>query len=235
MIDTGVVLVGGKGLRLRPLTNERPKSMVFINGRPLVEWIILWLKKHGIKRIVLSVDYKKEVLMDHVRDGKALGVQVTYNDHSGCFETGDVFRHILEHQNLPEVFLALNGDQITALSVAEVFKDHTRHNPIATIVTYPTRIPYGILKLHDDGRVKAFEEKPILPGISMNTGIYIFNKSILPYLPTRGLIEKETFAKLAEQGKLRAYMHRGFFTTISDEKDIAEAERELKSTEARLL
>jgi len=235
MIDTAVIIAGGKGLRLGPETLEKPKAMAKVHKRPIIEWIILWLKKNDIYKVIISVDHKKEVLMDYVGDGSGLGVNITYNDHSGCNETGDVFRHVLENQDLPEVFLAMNGDQITDLSIKDVFSQHKRHNPIATIVACPVRIPYGILNITEENTINAFSEKPVLPDIFMNTGIYIFNKSILQHLPQRGPIEKTTFTKLVEIGELKAYTHKGLFTTINDQKDLAEAQKILQDTEVELL
>lgn len=235
MLDTAVILAGGKGLRLGPETFDKPKAMVQLLERPIIDWIILWLKKNGLHRVIVSVDYKKEVLIKHLGDGSTLGVKIIYNDHSGANETGDAFRSVLENQTLPETFLALNGDQITDLSVKEVLAEHQRHHPLVTLVTCPVRIPYGILTLDGENRVKAFREKPTLPDTLMNTGIYIFNKSILEYLPLRGSIEKETFTKLAQLGKLRSYIHRGFFTTINDHKDLAEAYTLLQNIKTELL
>jgi NDP-sugar pyrophosphorylase family protein len=166
-----------------------------------------------------------------------LGVKVIYNDHRGASETGDAFRSALENHNLnlPETFLALNGDQITDLSIKDMWTEHQRYNPIATMAICPVRIPYGIPSITDDNVIEVFREKPILHDTFMNTGIYIFNKSILPHLPQKGSIEKETFAKLAQLGKLRAYKHQGFFTTINDHRDLAAAQELLQNTKAKLL
>ena len=235
MLDTAVVIAGGKGLRLGPETSDKPKAMLQLLGRPLIDWIILWLKKNGVRTVIVSVDYKKETLIGHLGDGGALGVRVKFNDHSGAVETGDAFRSALENQDLPEIFVALNGDQITDLSIQEALAVHQRHQPIATVVTCPVRIPYGILTITRENKVEAFREKPILPDTLMNTGIYIFNKSILPHLPRNGSIEKETFSKLAQLGELRSYTHRGFFTTINDHKDLTEAHNLLKNIQAELL
>lgn len=237
MLDTAVILAGGKGLRLGPETLDKPKAMVRLLERPIIDWIILWLKKNGLRRIIVSVDHKKEVIMEYLGDGAALGVELVYNDHSGANETGDAFRRVLENKklNLPEIFMALNGDQITDLPVKDMWVEHKRHDPITTILTCPVRIPYGILDITDDNVIEMFREKPTFENTFMNTGIYIFNRSILPHLPRRGSIEKETFAKLAQMGKLRAYKYRGFFTTINDHKDLAAAQALLQNTGTELL
>ena len=96
-------------------------------------------------------------------------------------------------------------------------------------MTCPTRHPYGVVKLGHGHSIEDFLEKPILEDVLMNTGIYIFDKEILKYLPKRGSIEKTTFKKLAKMGKLRSYVHKGLFTTINDQKDLKNAEKILKN------
>lgn len=224
MIDTAVILVGGKGMRMRPLTDDIPKSMVEVHGKPIIAWIILWLKKNGITNIIPSVDYKKEVIMDYLGNGEQFGVRISYNDHTGCHETGDVFRTVLERKNLPQTFLALNGDQITDLPIADLAAHHERHKPLVTLVTCPVCVPYGIVDITTEGKVRSFVEKPILSDILMSTGIYVFDKKILEHLPRRGSIEKTTFVKLAEIDKLHSYNYTGLFKTMNDQKDIEEAE-----------
>jgi mannose-1-phosphate guanylyltransferase len=224
MLDTAVILVGGKGMRLRPLTDDKPKSMVIIKDRPIIEWIILWLKKNGVTNIVLSVDYKKEVLINHLGNGESLGVHITYNDHTGSDETGDALRLLLKKNNLPQTFFVLYGDQITDLPLKNVFEEHRRQNPLATLVTCPVRMPYGIVETAPGGTVQRFREKPILSDILMNAGIYIFEKDIEPYLPSEGSIANTTLVELAKIGKLHSYAYSGFFMTVSDTKDIKEGE-----------
>lgn len=235
MVTTAIILCGGKGLRLRPFTDEQPKAMVPVLKRPLIEWIILWLKKNGITDIILSVDHKKEILMNHIGDGKNLGVTVRFNNHRGSRETGDALRTNFRRMALPETFLVMNGDQITDLSITELVRHHERYNPVATIVACPVRIPYGVIEIDKYHTTKSFVEKPIMPNILMSAGIYICNRAIQNYLPKRGSIEKTTFRKLAEQKKLKTYIHRGLFTTVNDHKDLSESEHILKKYKKTLI
>ncbi len=229
-VDTAIILAGGKGLRLRPETMDKPKAMVGVAGRPIIEWIILWLKKNGIKNIVLSVDYKKEILARHLGDGRGLGVKIIYNHHRGAKDTGDAFRSVFKNIKLPETFIAMNGDQITDLSVKKFVAHHEKYQPIATVAVCPLKSPFGIVHLDENHTIKAFYEKPILHDKLMNTGIYIFERGIRNYLPKHGAIENTTFKKLAKAGKLKAYAHHGFFSTVNDHKDLASTEEILKRT-----
>ena len=234
-IDTAVILAGGKGGRLLPLTLNKPKSMINVIDKPIIDWILLWLKKNKIKNIVISVDYKKKVLINYLGSGKKFGVSVTYNDHRGAEETGDAFRSVLKNIKLPNVFLAMNGDQITDLSIKKVIAQHQKYDPIATIVTCPVRNPYGIVELGEDHSIKSFAEKPIIPDMLMNAGIYVFNKKILPYLPEKGRIEETTFVKLAKNKNLRAYIHNGFFLTVNDRHDLQNTEKILREQRLNLV
>ncbi|OGF69627.1 hypothetical protein A3H65_04030 [Candidatus Giovannonibacteria bacterium RIFCSPLOWO2_02_FULL_45_14] len=228
MIDTAVILAGGKGLRLMPDTQDKPKAMVPILNRPLIEWIILWLKKYDVKNIVVSVDHKKEVLKEYLGNGEKLGVNISYNDHSGAADTGDAFRSVFKNINLPETFLAMNGDQITDMDIKKFAEHHEKYKPVATIYATPTKIPYGIIQHGDEHTITGFQEKPVMKNIMMNTGIYIFDKSIGEHLPENGPIERTTFKNLAEAGKLKVYFHDGLFTTVNDHKDLDESQKILK-------
>src|SRR3989344_6725315 len=119
-IETAVILAGGKGLRMLSATIDKPKTMVTVLGKPIIEWILFWLKKNKIRKLVLSVDYKKEVLMKHLGNGKNFGISIVYNDHSGAKETGDAFRSVLENVRLPKYFFAMNSDQCTDLSLRDL-------------------------------------------------------------------------------------------------------------------
>lgn len=234
-IDTAVILAGGKGLRLKPETADKPKAMVKVAGKPIIEWVVLWLKKNGIKNIVLSVDYKKEILMDYLRDGRGFGVKIIYNNHKGAKDTGDAFRSVFENIKLPETFIAMNGDQITDLPIKKFIAHHEKYRPIATVAVCPLKSPFGIVHLDENHTIKAFYEKPVLHDKLMSTGIYIFERGIQRYLPAEGAIEKTTFKKLAGAGKLKAYAHRGFFSTVNDHKDLASAEEILKKTKINFI
>src|SRR3989344_3896872 len=124
MVDTAVILAGGQGTRLFPLTADRPKQLVPILNRPLISWILLWLKKNGIKNVVVSTDYQKELLMDYLGDGKKFGLKIKYNDHAGAKDTGDAFKSVFKNIKLPKTVLALTGDQITDLSVKDLVAHH---------------------------------------------------------------------------------------------------------------
>jgi len=231
-LKTAVLLVGGKAMRLRPLTDSLPKCMVEIKDKPLIEWIFSWLKENGIENVVLGVDYKKEMIMNHVGDGNKFGLNVKYSDHSTAKDTGDAFRMAIEKGNVTdEHFVAMNGDELTDISLKNLFRFHMEHSPVATIVTAPLKSPFGILEIDDNHTIRSFREKPVLGDKFVNAGIYIFSQKIRDYLPQEGRLEETTFVKLANEGKLKSFKYFGFWSTLNTHKDLEEMKKAVDNYE----
>lgn len=226
-IDTAVVLAGGIGSRLWPLTNNNPKPMVKLLGKPILEWVVDWLKREKIKRIIMGVAYRKEAVMDYFKDGREYGVDIQYSVHSIDGETGEGFRLAIERFIDDEVFLAMNGDEITNENINLMAKFHFKHNPIATMLVSPLRCPFGTLEIDEKNYVRNFNEKPIIPSVLVSSGIYIFNHTIVDFLPTKGKIETTTFPKLAEERELFAYILKGYWFTVNSRKDLMLVSNEL--------
>lgn len=221
MLKTGVLLVGGASLRLRPLTDDIPKCMIEVGNRLLIDWLLEWLKENGIENVILGVDYKKEVLMNYVNDGRRHGLKVKYSIHTGAEGTGDAFKLAIENCNVEdENFLAMNGDTLTDISLKNLYRFHKEHSPIATIVTAPFKSPFGIIEIDENNTITNFKERPILSDRFINSGIYIFNKEIKKHLPQKGNIEETTFVELTKQGKLKSFKYFGFWNTLNTHKDL---------------
>lgn len=229
MLKTAVLLVGGQALRLRPYTDDIPKCMVEIEGMPLIEWIFDWLKENGIENVVLGVAYKKEVIMNHIGDGSKFGLKVKYNDHSNAHDTGDAFRLAIENCNVDdEHFLAMNGDELTDISLKNLYRFHREHSPIATIVSAPLKSPFGVIEVDENHTITDFKEKPVLSDKFVNAGIYIFSKDIRSYLPQNGRLEETTFVKLAKERKIKTFKYFGFWSTLNTPKDLEEMRKAIK-------
>ena len=229
-IDTAVVLAGGQGDRLKPLTNGIPKAMVEINNKPLLQWVIEWLKLNGVTNIVIGVAHLKEKIIDYFGNGEKFGVNIIYSVHTVEGGTAEGFRLAISRYVQNQMFFALNGDQITDLKLKEFAHYHTRNKSIATIAAGSLRCPYGQLEIDSDNNISGFLEKPLCSHMSCNTGIYVFNRQILDYLPTTGDIEKTAFLTLAKNQLLKAYMHKGLFITVNTLKDLIEARQLLGAT-----
>lgn len=227
-IRTAVVLVGGTGLRMRPLTKDLPKCMIPLHGKPLIYWTLTWLASYGFSHVILGVSYRKEAIINYVREN-SLDVTVDFSEHSQEGETGEGFRLAIERYVDDENFLAMNGDELTNLNLDKFALFHLQHTPVASIAVSPMRSPFGILEIKGNDIIE-FKEKPILEDKLVSTGIYIFNHAISDYLPTIGAIEKTTFPSLAEKRLLKAYKlnEDERWLTINSVKDLSMAEKEFK-------
>jgi len=214
---------------MRPLTKDVPKCMTPLHGKPLLYWTLTWLKNYGFKIIVLGVAYRKEAVINYIKENP-MGVKVNFSEHTIEGETGEGFRLAIERYVNDENFLAMNGDEFTNLNLQKFAEFHLKHKPVATIAVSPMQSPFGILEI-DGNNIVGFKEKPILEDKLVSIGIYIFNHSISDYLPDRGSIEKTTFPLLAKNRLLKAYklgMNERWLT-INSVKDLSIAEKEFAS------
>ena len=219
-LKTAIVLVGGKALRMRPYTEDTPKCMIEIGGKPLLHWILKWLKANDIQRVVLGVDYKREIIIDYVAKND-YGMDIVCNEHSKAEETGDAIRMAIENQNVDdEVFLVMNGDELTDLPLKDFLAAHEKHNPTVTLLSCPLRSTYGVVSIDENDTVTEFKEKPVIEEYFMNAGFYLFSQDVRKYLPDKGSLEKITFAQLSKEGKIKAFKYTGFWATADTVKDI---------------
>jgi len=228
-IHTAVILVGGAGLRLRPYTEDVPKCMIPLQGKPLLYWILTWLRDYGFNHIVLGVSYHKETVVNYVKENP-VGATVDFSEHTQEGETGEGFRLAIKRHVRDENFLAMNGDELTNLNLKRFTEFHLKQKPVATIAVSPMRSPFAVLETNGNDVVK-FKEKPVLEDKLVSTGIYVFNHAILDYLPTRGSIEKTAFPILAEKKLLKAFRlaKDECWLTINSVKELSTAEQELAS------
>src|SRR4030066_484773 len=131
-IRTAVILVGGAGLRMRPLTEDLPKCMISLRGKPLVHWTLTWLKEHGFEHVVLGVSYRKEAVIEYIKKNP-LGLKVDFSEHSQEGETGEGFRLAIKRFVTDEDFLAMNGDELTNLNLERFVKFHLDNKAVVTI------------------------------------------------------------------------------------------------------
>lgn len=225
-IRTAIIIAGGRGTRLFSLNDDMPeewtkihKSMIKVDGKPLLQRTIEWLKSHGIENVVIGVGHKKESIMDYFGDGSKFGVKITYSHHDADGGTGDAFRSAIENSKIDDkLFFAMNSDQITDFDLGLLEKKYYSSNSksLATIaLVYPTS-PYGLVEVDTSGNVIAFREKPKIP-MTNNAGIYLFHKDIKEHLS--GDVEKNTFVKLAAMGRINSVLHGGYWDTINTYKD----------------
>jgi NDP-sugar pyrophosphorylase family protein len=200
--------------------------MIPLHGKPLIYWTLTWLRDFGIEHVVLGVSYRKEIVMEYVKQNP-LGVKVDFSEHTQEGETGEGFRLAIERHVDDETFFAMNGDELTNLNLEKFVAFHLQEEAVATIAVSPMRSPFAILKIQGSDIIE-FNEKPVLEDKLVNTGIYVFNHAIADYLPKIGPIEKTAFPLLATKKLLKAYRlgEHERWLTINNLKDLYIAEEE---------
>lgn len=221
-----VILAGGFGKRLKPLTDDKPKPMVDIAGVPILEWQIYWLSKHGVKEIVICTGYLKNTVIDHIGSGQKYGVNVGYSVEEEPLGTGGAIKNA---QSLiyGDNFLVMNGDILTDLDPWKLVKElDSNRSTLGSIAAVPLRSPYGIIEI-EEGFARGFREKPTLSDHWINAGVYCLSTRILGLLPANGNIEATVLPKLAKEGKIRVTKYNKVrWRSIDTHKDIEEAEKE---------
>ncbi len=185
--NIAVILAGGRGSRLIPMTNEVPKPMLEVAGRPILERIVTHLVGFGIQRIAISVGYLHEQIEEHFGDGAKFGCQILYlrEDPATPLGTGGPLAMLENvYHDLDASVLVLNGDLITQFNVADFLEDHRVSGSALTIgvVPYTHEVPFGVVEISDDGLVSSISEKPIIEK-TVSAGIYACEPSILKNLP----------------------------------------------------
>ncbi len=228
MVKHAIILAGGKGERLRPLTNDRPKVMVEIAGKPMLFWQIEWLKSQGITKLVITASYKYQVIRDYFGDGTKLDIVIEYSVEETPLGRGGAIKKAFKSRLLEGVenVVVTNGDIITKLDLSRMMDMHVKGNAMITMLLVPYISRWGLVKTAGD-HIIGFDEKPKLP-YWINGGIYVFNREIEPLLPVVGDQETETFPKI-ESKRFLAFKDEGFWRAVDVVKDKTEAETFLTS------
>jgi len=225
---TAVILSGGEGLRLRPITHDIPKGLVKVGGKPLLEWVIEWLQQNRVTNLVIGVAYLKEKIIRHLGSGGKFGVDIRYSVHTVEGGTSEGFRLAISRYVDSPSFFALNGDLITDLRLGAFHNNHSKDGALASIAVVHPRLPFGLVKISSKGFCEGFVEKPVLRDFFCSTGIYVFDRKVLKYMPRKGDVERTTFPKLAQMNKLKAFKHDGSFITVNSLRELEEADEALK-------
>lgn len=204
-------LAGGLGTRLKPITNDLPKPMVPIMGKPLLERNIENLKKHGIDEVLLSTCYKPHKIEEYFGNGEGLGIKIGYISEDMPLGTGGAIKNA---QNfLSDAFVVFNADILSDIDISDMIRFHKQTGAIATIAVTKVENPsnYGVIEHDDNGFIKTFKEKPQPDESSsnlINAGIYIFEPQLLDEIPSGRAVsvERETYPHLLQKGyKIAAY------------------------------
>jgi mannose-1-phosphate guanylyltransferase len=228
-----VILAGGEGTRLRPLTLSLPKPVVPVVDRPFLRHQLDLLAKVGVREIVFSVAYQPERVRAVFGDGAAAGVSIRYAIEETPLGTGGAVRNALDL--LDERTIVLNGDVLTNVDLPAVVAEHQSAKAAATLVLTPVPNPsaYGLVETDRDGRVRRFIEKPDPSQITtdtINAGIYVLETGVLDLIPPaqNHSIERGFFPTLLSRGDLvRAHVHRGYWIDIGTPEKYRQVHRDI--------
>ena len=229
-----LILAGGKGERLRPLTDTLPKPMVPVCGKPILEHQVEWLKAGGITDVVFLAGYRWGAIKDHFGDGRDFGINAHYSlEESPLGRGGAIKAGLPQVPSSEDTVAVLNGDIITdetldCLSAYHQERKSANENHLATIMVVPMVSPYGLVDMDSSGTVTGFREKVEMEHW-INAGIYLFDRAIAVELPELGDHETETFPRLAQAGQLAAMRSRNFWRSVDSFKDLSEAEAHVGS------
>lgn len=227
-----LIIAGGKGERLRPLTDKLPKPMVPVCGKPILTHQVAWLKSAGVTDVVFLGGYLWQTIQEHFGDGSQWGINAHYSVEDSPLGRGGAVRQGFSHvPETEEMVLVLNGDVITDESPNAIIERHwdsKKANPahLATIMVVPMISPYGIVDLDSQDAVKGFREKVEIP-YWINAGVYALERRISIEFPKLGDHEIKTFPRLARTGQISALKSRAFWCSVDSFKDLSEAEKHL--------
>jgi NDP-sugar pyrophosphorylase family protein len=223
-----VLLVGGAGTRLRPLTYVVPKCLLPVGGKPLLERTMVYLEGHGISEFVLCVAYLKKQIMDAFGDGSSLGFKIEYAQADTPLGTAGQLKTAAGM--IDGTFLAMNGDIVTNLDVTKLVATHKKSGGVATIALkeFGVKIPYGHIVVSPDGRVTGFEEKPTLSYMA-NAGVYVMEPRVMDVIPSDQVasLETDVFPKLIAKGEaIHSYFEPAYWSDVGSMADFERVNNE---------
>jgi len=229
------VLAAGEGTRLRPLTLQRPKPMLPLGGRPMLEYLVDLLRDHGVHEIAINLHYKPEAIVDHFGDGSRFGVSITYSREAHLLGSAGAAKQL--DWFFTEPFMVLYGDVLSDIDLTALADQHLRFGGLATLALYevedPTRC--GVVKLDRRQRITRFVEKPAadaVPSNLANAGIYVLEPAILDHV-ARGEVAdfgRDVFPAVLAHGQTLYGSHLpGYILDIGSPQRYRQAEADLRA------
>lgn len=222
-----LILAGGEGTRLRPLTSTVPKPVVPLVDRPHMAFQLQWLRSHGVDDVIMGCGHLAAGVRNVLGDGSTLGVRIRYVEEPEPLGTGGALK--FAEDLLDERFLMLNGDVLSDMDLSAQLAQHEEKGAKATLALTPVEDPsrYGLVRLHDGGAVKEFLEKPAPDQIdtrNISAGAYVLERSVLDMLELGkpASIERDVFPRLVGEG-LYATVHRAYWKDIGTPQSYLEA------------
>ena len=235
-----VLMAGGEGTRLRPITSNQPKPMVDIFGKPVMEYIIELLKSYGIDDIIVTVQFLPQLIKNYYGEGTDLGVKLSYAIEEAPLGTAGSVKNAEEY--LKEPFIVISGDAMTDINLAKAVAFHKKNKSFATLVLTKVKNPleFGVVITDDNGRIERFLEKPNWGQVfsdTVNTGIYILEPEVLSHIPKDSVMDfsKDLFPKLLKEGyPLYGYVADGYWCDIGSTEQYVQVHEEILSNKVKV-
>lgn len=231
--NTVVIMAGGLGTRLGELTQETPKPMLLVAGKPMLLHIVESVRDQGFYKFVICVNYKKEKIIDFFKNGSHLGVEIEYLEENKRLGTAGALS-LMENPPL-EPLIVMNADVMTNLDFGELINHHVQEQATATMCLreYQEIIPFGVVETDSDGAIKALKEKPKYT-FKVNAGIYVLNTTALKLIPKETFFDMPTLFEdiLENDGKCSSYNILGYWMDLGRKEDLAKAEVDINQSEA---
>lgn len=228
--NTVVIMAGGLGTRLGELTQDTPKPMLLVAGKPMLLHIVESVRDQGFYKFVICVNYKKEKIIEFFKNGSHLGVEIEYLEENKRLGTAGALS-LMESPPLKPL-IVMNADVMTNLDFGELIDHHVREQATATMCLreYQEIIPFGVVETDSDGAIKALKEKPKYT-FKVNAGVYVLNSAVLKLIPKETFFDMPTLFEniLENDGKCSSYNVLGYWMDLGRKEDLAQAERVFKT------
>ena len=222
-----VILAGGLGTRLKPLTNNKPKPMLPVGEKPILEHLVDWTKKSGVKSIVLCVSYLKKSIEDYFQDGEKFGVKIEYAVSNKPLSTAGQLKTAEEF--IDDDFICMYGDSIFNFNLRNMIKQHSTTKAFITMSLneYKTNLSYGVIETSKNGRVINWNEKPEIKA-NVNMGCYVMNPKVFSLIPKNKPYGMDDVIKKAMKRKERvnSFITKKGFTDIGNKESYKQACKE---------
>ena len=224
-----VILAGGLGTRLQPYTNSLPKPMLPLGEKPILEHLIEWIKKNGVKDIVLCVSYLRKKIEDYFGDGKKFGVKIEYAISKKPLATAGQLK--TAEKFIDDTFVCLYGDSIYNFSLKNMISDHKRKKSTVTMSLYDYKfnMKYGVIDTTNTGRVTAWNEKPELSA-KINMGCYVMEPEVFQLIPKNKQYGMDDVIQkaLSKKKKISSVVSKKGFIDIGDKETYEKTNQEYK-------
>ncbi len=229
-----VILAGGMGTRLRPLTEEIPKPLVPIGGTPIIELLLKRLSRAGVKKAHVAVGHRAAQIRDLLGTGERYGLELVFSEESTPLSTVAPIKRIAD---LPDQFLVTNGDVLTDLDFGQLFEAHRRSEAQVTVATYrrTNRVDFGVFEVDQNGLATSFTEKPS-QSLVVSMGVYVFSRSVLDLVPNDRAFgfDDLIYTMMARCEPVATYPFDGYWLDIGRLEDYRQAQQDVINIEGLL-